>query len=205
METRDITKFDRITTILKPFSDLNNIPQRTLDIAGCRGAVTHKLIDSIILGLGTWMGDFLVEEYCDIFELSKEQTEKEKKKVENAIKSFEQWRPGKFFLPKPERFFDESLMICGEIDGLYQDRDRGIVLIDYKTSGQESRSWQLQGSAYSFLAKQAHYPIEVIQFIKLDKDKGNAPLIFTYQENFPLFKAHLDVYRYNYKEKPAGG
>jgi len=199
METRDIEKFDRVTAVLRPFSDMDKIPQRTLDIAGCRGSVTHKLIDSIILGLGTWMSDFLVEEYCDIFELDKEKTQKEKKRVENAIKSFELWRPGKFFLPKPDRFFNDELMITGEIDCLYEDKDRGIVLVDYKTSGEESRSWKLQGSCYSWLAKQEHYPIEVIEFIKLDKDVGTYPEIFTYEENFPLFKAHLDVYRYNYK------
>ncbi len=194
---KDINLYDRVSSVLYPFSGLNKIDPKVLEFAACRGSVCHLLIDSLIGGFGKYTLDSLVEDYCEDLRPGdgiEELIEKEREKVRLMIQSFEKWVEGRVFLPKPERFFCDDLMITGECDQVTHDG----VLIDFKTSYNESPSWILQGSAYSYMAKKAYYPIENIEFVQLSKT-GGKPRIYTYDENFPLFRAHLDVFRYSYK------
>lgn len=165
----------RVTDILYPFSGLTHIPSEILKNAAERGTKVHEIADSLIKDLGSFGTDETVRGY---------------------IESLELWLPGKKFIDKPDRFYDDQYALTGECDAIYDDN--GLVLVDFKTPAKESRSWMLQGSAYSYLAKKAGYDIKRIEFVKLDKT-GKMPKSYFYQENFDLFLGCLKTYSYFYK------
>ncbi len=185
----------RISDVLYPFTDLSNIEPSILMNAARRGTVVHTFIDSLLAGTDLIGLDAAIRDYAE----EDEHFSSEKSKVMLALNSFNHWHPGKKFIKKPERFFCDTHYITGECDGIYED-DEGLVLVDYKTPASESKSWLLQGSAYSYLAKLAGYDIKRIEFIKLSKS-GAQPKTFKYVEDFPLFLAHLKVYNYQYRGK----
>ncbi len=168
--------YDRVTACLYPFSGLSHIDPEILANAAERGTKVHEICDAMMNDIG-------------VFNISDT--------YEGYINSFTQWIPGKKFVSRPSRFYCDKYYISGEIDGLYKEKD-GYVLFDIKTPARESKTWMLQGSAYSYLAKQAGFNIIRIEFIKLDKT-GKEPKVFTYKEDFNAFVNCLEVYRYFYK------
>jgi Holliday junction resolvase-like predicted endonuclease len=184
----------RVTTVLQPFSGLNKIDPGILKNAANRGTVVHQVCESIVKGFDKIILDSLVEEYTT----DEMHFVSEKKKVENLVESFEKWYEKKDFKLYSKRFFCDDLMITGECDYVYEDY-RGLVLVDLKTTVSESKTWLLQGSAYSYMSKKAGYPIRAIEFVKLSKS-GEEPEIFRYAENFNLFKAAYDTYNHFYKD-----
>lgn len=171
-----MTEFIRVTEVLSPFSGLSKVPPHILEAASERGRKVHEFIDGILTGLGDFgVGDALVK----------------------YAQSFQQWNDGKNFIPKPERFYCTTYGITGECDAIYQETDK-LVLIDFKTSSKESKTWMLQGSAYAYLARQAGYNIDRLEFIHLSKE-GNYPKVIVYEENFEMFLKCLDLYKYFFK------
>lgn len=168
----------RVTAMLYPFSGMKEVPQHYLDNASERGSRVHEAILALEQGIG-------------LAELDKN--------YKGYLASYELWAPGKNFLPVPDRFYDDELMITGEIDGIMKDGD-DLVIVDYKTSAKENKSWALQASAYSYMAKKSGYDIKRIQFIKLDKE-GNEPITFEYTEDMETFKKVLFTYRLFFKDK----
>lgn len=169
--------YTRVTDVLFPFSGLKAIDPEILKNAADRGSRVHLVIDGILKGLGEChMGDDIL----------------------GYIESFHKWYEGgssKEFLPKPNRFFNDAFKITGECDAIYKDSEGKLVLVDFKTPLRESKTWRLQGSAYSFMAEREGYPIDRIEFVKLDK-KGEKAQIFIYERVFELFWKCLDVYDY---------
>jgi len=199
---RDINLYDRVSSVLWHFSGLHKIDPNVLALAANRGTCVHKLIDAYIGGFGLHTIDSLVGNYCeDLFPSDgiEELIEKEKDKVRLMFQSFEKWSANKQFIPKPDRFFCDKLMITGELDQIWKDEHGRNVLIDFKTSYNESKTWMLQGSAYAHLAELNGHTIDFIEFVQLSKTGGN-PRLYHYQKEFNLFKAHLDVFRYSYKD-----
>jgi hypothetical protein len=186
----EIDGYTRVTDVLYPFTELGKIDPEVLRIAGDRGTIVHTLCDAEIIGLPAPATASLVRPYC----ACESQVEGEVLKVEGCLESFRKWAPGKFFVEKPSRFFCDTHKITGECDALYMEED-GLVLVDFKTPHKESKSWSLQGSAYSWLAKQSHYNIKRIEFVRLKRD-GKAPQVYRYEENFPLFLKCLEIYRH---------
>lgn len=162
----------RVTEVLSMYSDFSMVSPEVLQIAKERGTEVHAECDNVMLEYSWNMGST----------------------YRGYIKSFEAWAKGRKFLPKPDRFYDPEMMVTGEVDGLYETPD-GIVLIDIKTSARESKTWRLQTSAYSYMAKKKGYDIQRIEVIKLDKE-GKPPKVYLYEENIDLFKKALDLYRY---------
>lgn len=173
---RDETKYTRVTKILQMFCDFSNVHPDVLKNAQNRGIYVHEKCDAIMSNLGRHAVHESWDKYVD---------------------SFEKWLP-KRFIDKPKRFFCDDLMLTGECDGIYED-DCGLVLVDLKTSSSESKTWVLQGSAYSYLAEKAGYKIARIEFVKLSKE-GKSPKVFIYKEDFEMFKKCLDAYRYFNKD-----
>ncbi len=169
---KDIERYTRVTEVLYPFSGLKNVPKEILDNACARGEQVHSICDALISCMG-------------IYEIPTH--------LEGYIESFKKWAMGMEFIQKPDRFFCEELMLTGEIDGL-REENGSLVLFDLKTSAKESKTWSLQGSAYTYLSKKMGINIEKIEFIKLDK-MGKSPQIFTYPYHFEDFRKCLDVYR----------
>lgn len=167
----------RVTDVLFPFSGLKALDPTILKNAAERGTKVHEVCDSIINNFGFLSFDEQISGY---------------------IESFKIWNKDKEFIDKPERFFCDKYKITGECDGIIKN-PTGFTLIDFKTPATESKSWLLQGSAYSYLAKQAGYNITEIHFVKLSKE-GKAPKVFSYVEDFELFLKCLEVYNYFFKK-----
>jgi hypothetical protein len=186
-----------VTQVLGPFSGLSGIDPEIVKSAGDRGTVVHRICDSIVLQFP--FDDETIDQMIREYARNEEHFQKEKDLVLHFVVSFQKWQEGKVFLKKPERFFDDELMLTGECDLLYRDKEKRLVLVDLKTPASESKNWMLQGSAYSYLAKQVGHNIDVIEFVQLSRT-GARPKIHHYKEDFRLFKAHLDVYKYQYKD-----
>lgn len=168
----------RVTEILSPFSGLSKIDPQVLQNAADRGSLVHEIIEGIEQGFGK-------EEVPD--------------HVEGYIESYEKWAVIKDFLPAAKRLYDNNLMITGLVDSIYKDGE-DLVLVDYKTPAKESRSWEMQASAYSHMCKNIDYNISRIEFVKLEKS-GKPPKVFIYKENMALFRKILDCYRYFFDGK----
>jgi len=144
--------------------------------ASDRGIRVHCICDCIILQLPTDQIDSSHQGY---------------------VESFKKWKEGKKFLIKPERFYDDELQITGEIDGIYE-KDGEVTLFDLKTSASEGKTWNLQGSAYAYLARKSGFKIDRVEFIKLCK-KGTAAKVYIYDEDMNSFLMCLSVYRKFFK------
>ena len=168
----------RVTTMLSPFSGMHTIPQHILDNACERGTYVHKKIEAYELGFSS---------------------EESNPDWEGYFQSYLKWATGKKFLPVPDRFYDDELMLTGEIDAMYQDGD-SIVIADFKTPAKESKTWAIQATAYSYLAKKNGLNVTAVEFVKLEKD-GTFPMVYTYRENMDLFSKILETYRYFFKQK----
>jgi hypothetical protein len=100
-----------------------------------------------------------------------------------------------------ERYYCDKLMITGQVDAIITfPGDGRLVLIDYKTSAQESpKTWPLQACFYHYLASQAGVELsDRLIFIKLDKT-GQMPKIYEYQYSRQLWDVCLaawTTYRY---------
>ena len=173
---KDIHDYTRVTDVFFPFSGLKDIDHQILQRAADRGTLVHNICDAIIADIG-------------IPSIPKE--------AKGYIKSFELWATGKEFLPKPDRFFCDDLMLTGECDGLYKEGDK-IILFDLKTPAAESKTWPLQGSAYCYLAEKEGIHIDRLEFVKLSKD-GQEPIVFVYEYNFEMYLHCLHTYRYFFK------
>lgn len=171
------SEYDRITSVLYPFSGLSKINPEILKNAANRGTIVHKCCDAIMDGMG------IDENHEHI----------------GYINSFNQWAEGKEFLDKPGRLFCDKYKISGEIDGLYKN-ESGVTLFDIKTPVRESNTWSLQGSAYNYLLENSGIEINKIEFIKLDKT-GKKPKSFFYEYDFGMFLKCLDIFRRFFKGK----
>lgn len=181
----DQDEYDRVTTVLSPFSGMNAIPKHILDAACARGTAVHKIIEAKICDVGI---PNIEAELGDIGAT-----------LGGFIKSYDLWAEDKNSLRTASRFYDDKLQITGECDALYKSAD-GIVLVDFKTSAKEGKTWNLQGSAYSYLAKLEDFSIKRIEFVKLDKN-GGKPHVYEYEENMDLFIKCLELYRLFFKKR----
>lgn len=185
----------KVTQVLHPFSGLGMINKDILQNAAERGSVVHFFCDCIASQLGT----FGVEEKVAKYARNAEHTTKELEKVNGCLESFEKWYDSKkvFKFLFIKRLYDEELKLTGETDMLYESPE-GLTLLDVKTSCAESKTWRLQGSAYAHLLRLVGVDVKRIEFLKLSKT-GSYPKSFFYEENFPLFKAHYDAYKYSFE------
>lgn len=174
----DINGYDRVTNILFAFSGLTVVDPHVLQRAADRGTFVHDTCDLIINDLPT---DDIPEDF------------------QGYIDSFKLWAEGKTFLPKPDRFFCDDLMITGECDGIYE-QDGIVTLFDLKTPLREGKTWGMQGSAYAYLAKHYGHKIDKVEFVKLDKG-GKAPKAYIYPDTMQDFLICLAVFRKYFKNQ----
>lgn len=170
-------KYTRVTTVLYPLSGLHLIPQFILKAAAKRGEIVHSICSSIVEDMG-------YPEY--------------EEKYSGYIESFKKWNDGKKHIDKPPRLYCDTYLITGEPDNIYEE-DGKLILVDWKTPKNESKTWISQGSAYSYLCKQAGYKIDRIEFVKLSFT-GDFPTVFTYEERFDKFLINLEVYNEYFKD-----
>jgi len=173
------TDYNRVTTILSPFSGLSHVDPDILANACSRGTRVHDACEAIVKGIGLWDIDPEIAGY---------------------VKSFEKWwSEGHKVLAVEKRFYCSELMITGQVDMIIE-AEEGAIILDIKTSSRPSKTWPLQGSAYAYMAKKSGYDITGIHFLHLSKH-GIKPKIYIYDDHFDLFKKCLDVYRYFFEPK----
>lgn len=179
----NVAFYTRVTEVLAPFSGIDKIDKAVLEAACQRGTAVHEIIECMQEGLPTGdIPDHLL----------------------GYIESYDLWVGDKKFIKKPDRFFDKELMITGECDCLYQDNE-GLILVDFKTSTSEGKTWKYQGSAYSYLAKRNGYDIKRIEFVKVSKD-GKRANTYSYKEDMDSFRRLLEIYRefFKYNKEDMG-
>lgn len=173
-------RYFRVTEVLFPASGLFNIDPQVLKYAAERGSKVDEICKALIQGIGV----------CDIQE-----------RLMGYTQSFEEWVDGKKFLETPERFFCDVYDITGECDAILDDQGKHI-LVDFKTPAKVSKTWQLQLSAYAYLARQKGLKIDGIAILKIDRDGSPAKFI-PYEEDFEGFLECLKYYRRFYKDSDA--
>ena len=169
----------RVTEILSPFSGMQYVDKQVLENACVRGTRVHKACEGIAKGVDGWE---LPEEY------------------QGYVDSFKKWLGrGKEFVEVEKRLYCPELGITGQVDFIVKEPD-GCLIVDLKTSQRESKTWCLQGTAYSYLARQAGYDVKGIMFLKVERD-GSEPKQYHYEENMELFMEVYNVYKYFYGRK----
>ena len=171
--------YDRVTSILYPFSGLDKISPSVIEHAAERGTKVHKICEVIIKGFG----ELGVEE-----------------ETRGYVESFKKWwEKGHTVVSIEERFWDDELSITGQVD-LIIENESGLTIIDLKTSSKPSATWPAQGSAYAYLAKKAGYDIQKIFFLHLSK-KGNEPKIYEYPVDDSFFLAILRGWKHFFQKE----
>jgi hypothetical protein len=191
--------FTRVSTVLSPFSGIDKIDPMVLQIAANRGTVVHQAIDKLIKGADCFDLQFEIEFEVAQYSVGKEHHAKELQLVDNMITSYLIWAQDKELHPAPGRMYDDDFMITGEIDAFYFNKDKQIVLVDFKTPVSESKTWKLQGSAYWYMFQYRDMDADIVEFVKLDR-KGNDPKSIVYEPDFILFQSVLRTYNYFYKD-----
>ena len=169
--------FTRVSDILYPFSGLQHIDPDILMNAANRGTRVHKICEAIASGLGEFDMDAEVMGYVSSFK--------------------KWWGDGREIVAMEKRFFCETHELTGQCDFIIKEGD-DLIIVDLKTSAKPSKTWRLQGSAYSYLAKKDGYDINKIQFIHLNRD-GDEPAVIEYEEDWDFFLSCLKVYNFFYK------
>lgn len=166
--------YTRVTTILYPFSGLQNIDPVILQRAATRGTRVHKICEGIASGLGEHDIDDETRGYVESFK--------------------KWWELGQDVLMIEQRFWDDELHITGQVDFIIKT-PQGLAIVDLKTSSKFSKTWQAQGCAYAYLAKKAKHDIKKILFIHLNKN-GKAPKIYEYPVDDSFFLAVFKTYQH---------
>lgn len=145
--------------------------------AATRGTRVHQICEGIAKGLGEFEVDMEIMGYVESFK--------------------KWWGDGKKVVECEKRFFCDEHQITGQCDFIIEE-DGALFIVDLKTSSQVSKTWRLQGSAYSYLAKKEGYEIKGIKFIHLNRD-GEDPKVVEYDEDWDFFLACLRVYNFFFK------
>lgn len=168
--------YTRVTSVLYPFSGLQNIDAEIVAHAAERGTKVHQICEGIVAGLG----EIGVED-----------------ETWGYVESFKKWwQSGIHVVEMEKRFWDDDLSITGQVDFITQT-ENGLALVDIKTSSRPSKTWPCQGSAYAYLCKKSGFDIKNIYFLHLNKH-GKEPKIYEFAIDEELFKGILRTYRHFY-------
>ncbi len=179
IKEKERENYTRVTTVLYPFSGLQNIDPDVVSKAADRGTKVHKICEAIMMGLGEIGVDDEVLGYVESFK--------------------KWWGQGIDIVSMEERFWDDELHLTGQMD-LIIKTDKGLALVDLKTSSKPSKTWPAQGSAYAYLAKNAGYDIKTIFFLHLNKH-GKEPTLYEYPVDTSFFLEIFRVYTYFFQEE----
>lgn len=155
--------YARVSDVLRPFTDFGHIDAHVLERKARIGTSAHEAIaDEIAGNFPTPM-----------------------REAEGYFDSFLEWcyKAQPDFVSSEERLFCDEKMITGQLDALIRSPDYHLpILIDFKTSVQESPTWVMQAHLYAYLVEKTRGIEPIYWFIKLDK-KGKFPKVFEYKWN----------------------
>lgn len=164
----------RVTSVLYPFSGLQNINADVLAHAAERGTKVHKTCEAIVEGLGELGVDDETWGYVESFK--------------------KWWATGPTIVEVEKRFWDDELRLTGQVDLIIKTPE-GDAILDIKTSSRPSKTWQAQGSAYAYLAKNAGFQIKKIFFLHLNKH-GKEPKLIEYPVDDSFFLAIFRTFKH---------
>lgn len=98
-----------------------------------------------------------------------------------------------------KRFWCDELRITGQVDLIVKSNDT-LTIVDFKTSYKPSKTWEIQGAAYAYLASHAGYNVKKVMFLHLNKH-GKEAKQYEYSTDPTFFLEIYRVYKYFYQEK----
>ena len=173
--------YTRVTEILHHFSEIKHVDALILEKAAARGTRVHSICEGIMKGVGVYEVEPHLQGYINSFLLW--------------------WMDGHEVIDIERRFYCDTHKISGKIDMIIKNPDGSLTIADFKTSANPSKTWFLQGSAYSYLADVEGIKVKDVMFIKLSK-MGKEPILFKHLPDEKLFFKVFDVYKYFYEKKP---
>lgn len=184
--------YHRVSDIIVDREALAKIPVSNLEKARARGERVDELCKAYISGFPAKALEPGDEGYTDDMEFDAK-----------YLESFKLWANDK--LPDLEvgaRFYDDKLMLTGELD-FTQDMPDYLKVVDVKCTYKESATWKLQGAAYAYLLRENGFHVGYIEFLRLKKD-GTYPQICEYHvdKHWNTFKSFYD--RFMFLEKFKG-
>lgn len=174
MQATERENYTRVTQVLYPFSGLSEIDSKVLANAAARGTKVHQICEAIVKGFGEFDVDDVTRGYVDSF--------------------YKWWSLGHDVYMMEQRFWDDELKLSGQLD-LIVKTEKGLEIVDLKTSSKPSPTWKAQGCAYAYLAKKAGYEIKNIQFLHLNR-YGKQPTIYQYDVDDVFFLRIFEVWNY---------
>ena len=173
---KDRSEYTTVTEVLATYAKLDMIPPDVLERACQRGSDVHDICEAHLTNMG-------IPPYNP--------------ELEGYIDSFHNWHSkhasAKFDFP--DRFYDDDLELSGECDCIMHFEGKR-VLVDFKTSANESKTWALQGAAYAYMSD-LDMAIDEIHFVKLNKDGSDARVYnYDYHPHIGLFRDALDLHKY---------
>jgi ATP-dependent exoDNAse (exonuclease V) beta subunit len=170
----DIDCYDRVTAILSAFTRYDHIPEEILRKKADIGTRVHASIEAYNNNLGMIIENDEIAPY---------------------LESFLKWHHlDKKVVVAEQRFCCKELKITGQID-MIMDIEGENVLFDVKTSSSVHKHYQLQLSAYRYLAGKNGIRIDKQAILLLNKE-GKEPQEFYVEDQLPMFLSCLDVYRF---------
>lgn len=182
--THDGKRYARVTEVLGQFNDFSGIPKDVLENKCAIGTQVHEAINSDITG----DFPFVDEQSVGYFD------------------SFLQWKKimAPEFVETETRYFDDGLRLTGCIDCLIRIPGEVLpLLVDFKTSAQEGKTWSMQAHLYRYLLKENGKSVAArFLFIKLDK-YGAMPKVFEYRASDQIMGECLKAVATFWKSQPT--
>ncbi len=180
----------RVSSIASAFAGYGQVPKKILDYTADRGTRCHSIIYYL-------MNHLQVPDEVYMFE---------GKSVKGYIESFEKFDVESRILNvkyQERRFYDDIHFLTGQIDllgyGSGKNNEGEYVLIDWKTSKEIGKHWEIQAWGYHELCKHNGIELDKIIFVKLDKEGGN-PISVEYEPNPGLFYKAYEMYKRYFKD-----
>ena len=170
--------YARVTEALRPYQDFSFVNPDTLREAAERGSRVHALCEIALSGGDASCGED-EQPYVQNFLVFKE-------RMIDEIVSVE------------ERFYNDPLKFTGRLDLIARLKgDKGLSIIDFKTSAASQPTWRPQLAAYKILAEAAGHRISRVMALRLG---GKSPLVdestATVQQDAAIFLCALRVHHY---------
>lgn len=173
----------RVSNIISPFTGIEFIPEDILNNAAMRGTKVHRHIQGLLECFEDDFMDPAIQPYIDSFHKFQQEFSEDIYKAK---------------ITQEKRFYCDEMMITGQVD-LILEYPKKTLVIDWKTSANESIGWKLQGAAYRYLLQKNNIQnLQPLIFVKLSKH-GAKPKLFqydSYEEDFKIFKKCLELYRF---------
>lgn len=179
----------RVTEVLRPFTNFQNVSAYTLEKAAARGSSVHAICAGI--ARGGWIPDTMIHE-----------------SFVGYVESFQQWMKEQVqkFVIIEKRYSDDNLMYTGQLDFVILGNDDKLYLVDIKTSAKPQKTYPVQMAAYRQLLEKHNVTVEGVMLVYLDKD-GEFPNVDFFDDlttEFSVFCAALNCWKYFNKKVNRG-